>query len=425
MTEGSCDTDMLAGAAAVRQNKNPPHVTAEWEIERKGVGGRGRRQAEVTALSDTGTVLIWSSSHASLCLPWAISAHSHIHTICPIIPPLYNFSSSPSPALPSPPVSFPSGVLEGYVNGRGGRLRKRWEEWCEKGERRCRGHRWVIAWLRSVCGCASVRECLCLCAFQRFRSAWVCMYVAHLSGRLNSNALVKPVIPFPFARFFVASSKHQTRRREKSVTCTGIYRTAVTYWALLLGLDFNLIPVLPEINNELKLKSAATMVYIRSWDFGGGFLWYTSQLKNIGQSSLQQCSSAEPILLAAPADCDSAVTLTGHQAEPFQNCPHAVWRLTYWAQGKGEWGGGTLDWTERTNRRIAFLNPPLVSVCTSVPTAFARTQKLRDKRASLQHAVRGPHNNCRARFHCVGSASNKHRVGNIEQEWCLLLLQVI
>lgn len=29
VTEGSCDTDMLAGAAVVRQNKNPPHVTAE------------------------------------------------------------------------------------------------------------------------------------------------------------------------------------------------------------------------------------------------------------------------------------------------------------------------------------------------------------------------------------------------------------
>lgn len=130
--------------------------------------GKKWRHAEVTALSDTGTVLIWSSSHASLCLPWAISAHSHIHTICPIIPPLYNFSSLPSqsPSSSSSPFSFPSGVREGYVNGQGGGLRKRWEE-CEKGERCCRGHRWVIKWLHGPCVCVWVFSVLFLkvCVF--------------------------------------------------------------------------------------------------------------------------------------------------------------------------------------------------------------------------------------------------------------------
>lgn len=199
---------MLVGAAVVRQNKNSPSChrrMRDWEE-----GKKRRRQAEVTALSDTGTVLIWSSSHASLCLPWAISAHSHIHTICPIIPPLYNFSSRPSPAPshtpspPSPPVSFPSGVLEGYVNGQRGRLRKRWEEWCEKGERRCWGHRWVITWLHSVCVCVGVRlwESVCVCMLFSVSSMRECMYVAHLSGRFNLNTLVHQwfhfhVFPFP------------------------------------------------------------------------------------------------------------------------------------------------------------------------------------------------------------------------------------
>lgn len=125
--QGLSDIYILArGAVVVLKNEIPSchHDLRHRMREREG---KKRRHTEVTALSDTGTVLIWSSSHASLCLPWAISAHSHIHTICPIIPPLYNFSSLPSqsPSSSSSPFSFLSGVREGYVNGQGGGLRKR------------------------------------------------------------------------------------------------------------------------------------------------------------------------------------------------------------------------------------------------------------------------------------------------------------
>lgn len=92
----------------------------EWQ-------GKQRRHAEVTELSDTGTVLRWSSSHASLCLPWAISARSHIHTVCPIAPPSYNFSSLPShpPSSSSSPLFFPLWSAGGLCERPGRRAEKK------------------------------------------------------------------------------------------------------------------------------------------------------------------------------------------------------------------------------------------------------------------------------------------------------------
>lgn len=72
------------------------HLCCRWENDGKN---EGTCTWEVVGLSDSGTVLRWLRSHASLCLPWAISAHSHIHTVCPILPPPCNFSSLPSHPL--------------------------------------------------------------------------------------------------------------------------------------------------------------------------------------------------------------------------------------------------------------------------------------------------------------------------------------
>lgn len=85
----------------------------------------------------------WLSSHASLYLPWSISAPSHTR-VCPIIPLLMNSHPSPAALHPPPhPPSFPCGVREGYVNGQRAGLSKRWEE-CERVERCCAGHYWDI-----------------------------------------------------------------------------------------------------------------------------------------------------------------------------------------------------------------------------------------------------------------------------------------
>lgn len=143
----------------------------------------------MTELSDTGTLLRWSSSHASICLPWAISAHSHIHTVCPVVPPPSNFSSLPSHSLSSSssPLSSPSGVWEGYVNGQGGGLRKWWEE-CERGERWGGGHPWVIIFsgkagcmVRAVCVCVCSVAFLKACAYRM--SKWVVKF-AHSSEQV-------------------------------------------------------------------------------------------------------------------------------------------------------------------------------------------------------------------------------------------------
>lgn len=85
-----------------------------------------RSHAEVTELSDTGTLLRWLSSHASICLPWAISAHSHIHTVCPVVPPPSNFSSLPSHSLSSSssPLFFPLWSLGGLCERPGRRAEK-------------------------------------------------------------------------------------------------------------------------------------------------------------------------------------------------------------------------------------------------------------------------------------------------------------
>lgn len=150
------------------------------------------RHAEVAELSDSGTVLRCLSSHASSCLPWAISAHSHIHSVCPIVPPPYNFSSFPScsSSSSSSPFSFPSGVREGYVNGQGGGLRKRWEE-CERGERCCGGHHWAIIFSGKA-GCM-VRVCVWSVAFLKVcayrMSEWVVKF-AHSSEQACPSVYV-------------------------------------------------------------------------------------------------------------------------------------------------------------------------------------------------------------------------------------------
>lgn len=111
---------------------------------------------------------------------------------------LYNFSSLPSPACfgpLSPPASFPPGVLEGYVNGQRGRLRKRWEEWCEKGETRCWGHYWVITWLHSVWVYICERVFLFVCFSVSFLNVYE--YVRCSSEwEVQFKNVSKPVIQF-------------------------------------------------------------------------------------------------------------------------------------------------------------------------------------------------------------------------------------
>lgn len=116
------------------------------------------------------------SSHDSVCLPWAISAHSHIHTVCPIVPPPWNFSSFPSYRFSSL-FSFPSGVWEGYVNGQRGGLRT---DECERGERCCVGHRWLIIFPGKA-GCT-----VHVCAFSCFHKVYS-SYKVYLPYARQSN----------------------------------------------------------------------------------------------------------------------------------------------------------------------------------------------------------------------------------------------
>lgn len=99
---------------------------------------------EVAGFSDSGTGLRWLSSQAILCLHRAISAHSHIHTVCPLIPPPCNFSSLPSycPSFPLTP-HFLSPLESGRV------MWTAREEGWEKDERSVKEERDVVGSLLS------------------------------------------------------------------------------------------------------------------------------------------------------------------------------------------------------------------------------------------------------------------------------------
>ncbi len=129
---------------------------------------------EVVGISDSGTVLRWLSSHASLCLPWAISARSHIHTVCPIVPPPYNFSSLPSPYSSLIPLS----PLESW--------RVMWtarEEGWEKDERSVKEESDVVGVIAESSSslvrlaAPSVWVCVCVCSVCFPKNVCICLSV--------------------------------------------------------------------------------------------------------------------------------------------------------------------------------------------------------------------------------------------------------
>lgn len=108
------------------------------------------------------------------CVYPGLFLHTHTYTQFALLYPLLIISHPSPPALPPPlssPFSFPSGVREGYVNGQGGGLRKR-REMCERGERCCGGHDWVIIFPGKT-GCT---VCMCVCVFSNFpTSVCICL----------------------------------------------------------------------------------------------------------------------------------------------------------------------------------------------------------------------------------------------------------
>ena len=106
------------------------------------------------------------------CVYPGLFLHTHTYTQFALLYPLLIISHPSPPALSPPlssPFSFPSGVREGYVNGQGGGLRKRREE-CERGERCCGGHDWVIIFP----GKTGYTVCVCVCSVTFLQ---VCAYV--------------------------------------------------------------------------------------------------------------------------------------------------------------------------------------------------------------------------------------------------------
>jgi len=131
------------------------HCSIIYAAEQEDYGKR-------SGLSDSGTVLRWFSSHASFCLPRAISAL--IHTVCPIVPPPRNFSSLPplSSHPPSPliPLFFPLWSPGGLCERPGRRAEKKTRGVWKRREMLW-GHHWVIIFPGKA-GCM-VRVCVCVC----------------------------------------------------------------------------------------------------------------------------------------------------------------------------------------------------------------------------------------------------------------------